>query len=149
VQKCMHRHWRAHWVQKTYCAIVEGFLPNQLGTIHLPLATDWPNRPRQHLNWVTGKASTTHWRKLPLGFTPNFPCSRLMLIPVTGRTHQLRVHLQSFAHPILGDRLYHPNASDSTSIRGLTSRLHLHASTLRFRHPITGKAICLIAQPPF
>lgn len=149
IQKRMHAYFRQRWVHKTYCALVSGHLAGDCGTINLPLATDWHNRPRQQLDWQQGKASVTHWRKQPLGFSSPTPCTRVLLTPVTGRTHQLRVHLMALSHPILGDRLYHPEATESTSTPGLTSRLHLHARTLQFNHPITGEHIVLDAPTPF
>jgi tRNA pseudouridine32 synthase/23S rRNA pseudouridine746 synthase len=149
MQKCMHKHFRQRWVHKTYCAIVSGHLAGQSGTIQLPLVTDWVNRPRQHLNWQAGKPSMTHWQKRALGFDTATPATRLSLTPVTGRTHQLRVHLLALGHPIVGDRLYHPEPTTSVETLGLKNRLHLHASALSFRHPLTGEQIDLQVPTPF
>lgn len=149
VQKQMHAYFRQRWVHKTYSALVSGELPGTGGTIHLPLAADWAHKPRQKLDWQQGKASLTHWRKEHLGFDAKTPCTRVSLTPITGRTHQLRVHLMALGHPILGDRLYHSAASESTQSLGLQARLHLHACALTFYHPVTGSKIKLTSPTPF
>ena len=141
-------------VFKRYQAIVTGELPNpQPGngwnTIDLPLLLDWPNRPRSTVNHQNGKPSVTHWR-LAGAETPNAPAAdagittRVELEPVTGRSHQLRVHLQAIGHPILGDALYadpsHASAAD---------RLMLHAQTLAFPHPAADETLCFESTCPF
>jgi tRNA pseudouridine32 synthase / 23S rRNA pseudouridine746 synthase len=101
---------------------------------------DWPNRPRQHVNHEAGRPSQTDWRVVrhdPDGTT------RVRLYPLTGRSHQLRVHCQSLGHPILGDALY------ATGPARDAPRLMLHAESLRFRHPETGKGIAFSVPPPF
>lgn len=103
-------------------------------TIALPIGLDWPNRPLRHIDHATGKPSTTRWRSLHYDAARN--TSRLQLEPLTGRSHQLRVHLQALGHPILGDALYAPAA-----IAASAPRLLLHASELGLRHPGTGKTI--------
>ena len=110
-------------VDKQYLALVAGLPAQDSGLIDLPLAADWPQRPRQQVDHALGKASQTRWQVLardePAG------CSRLLLTPLTGRTHQLRVHLAAIGHPILGDKLYAPaHAADASP------RLMLHASAL-------------------
>lgn len=110
-------------VHKRYEAVVTGLPGGAAGTIELPLAADWPRRPRQQVSHDGGKPSTTRWQLLshdvPAG------TSRLALWPITGRTHQLRVHLAAIGHPILGDALYAPSA-----VAAAAPRLLLHACEL-------------------
>ncbi len=115
-------------VHKRYLAVVDGRMPAALGIIDLPLITDWPNRPRQKVDFLQGKASLTGYRLL--SHCPSRDISRLALEPVTGRSHQLRVHLQYLGYPILGDRLYACEAS-----RAKAERLLLHAESLQLLHP--------------
>jgi tRNA pseudouridine32 synthase/23S rRNA pseudouridine746 synthase len=108
-------------VDKVYIAIVAGRLDGE-GLVDLPLAADWPNRPRQQVDAVQGKPSQTRWRALGAAG----PHTRVWLAPVTGRSHQLRVHLAALGHPILGDALYAP-----PDIAAASPRLLLHAAELR------------------
>jgi len=124
---------------KVYEAIVFGKLAAEKGHIDLPLRCDWPNRPRQEVH-SEGKASLTHWQRLE----HNHQTSRVRLIPHTGRSHQLRVHLASMGHPIIGDYFYaHEEAFN------LGERLHLHARELVINHPITNQRIRFVSEPPF
>ena len=125
-------------VHKRYVAVVHGRIDGDQGEIDLPLSADWPQRPRQKVDHEHGKPSLTRWRRLAdkAGDT-----SRLTLEPVTGRSHQLRVHLLAIGHPIVGDRLY--GCDDGAE------RLMLHACELRFTHPLDGRAIELHCEPPF
>jgi tRNA pseudouridine32 synthase/23S rRNA pseudouridine746 synthase len=108
-------------------AIVQGKLEPQSGEVNLPISVDWPNRPLRKIDTLSGKPSLTLYRKLAfLGET-----TRVELEPITGRTHQLRLHLASIGHPILGDALY----GEATS----APRLLLHAVSLSFFHPLTGE----------
>ena len=107
-------------VRKRYVAVVAGRLEGE-GLIDLPLAADWPNRPRQRVDPDRGKASQTHWRVLG----HEGAHTRVALEPLTGRTHQLRVHLAHLGHAILGDALYAPPEA-----AGASHRLLLHASEL-------------------
>lgn len=116
-------------VSKTYRAIVAGHVSSDGGSIALPLCLDWPNRPRQHVNWQRGKPALTHWTLERRGASS----SALEVQPITGRSHQLRVHLAAIGHPILGDPLY---ASEATA--SAAKRLMLHAQTLVFEHPASG-----------
>lgn len=125
-------------VHKRYVAIVEGQLEEDAGVIDSPLAADWPNRPRQMIDGANGKPSLTHWRVLVRAADS----TRLELIPVTGRSHQLRVHLLSIGHPIRGDYLYSSDPSRS-------DRLLLHASRLAFDHPASGQPCVYDSPPPF
>ena len=107
----------------------------------MPLIVDWPNRPRQMVDAATGKPSLTRYRVLSYDAASN--TSRVSLEPITGRTHQLRVHMAAVSHPILGDTLYGGNAD------GRTARLLLHAHTLNFRHPVSGESLSLVSDLPF
>ena len=126
-------------VHKRYQAVVWGLLAAQEGTwneINLPIAADWERRPLRVIDPALGKPSLTRWRLL--GHHPANGTSRIELEPVTGRTHQLRVHMAAVGHPILGDALYAP-----AEVQALAPRLLLHASHLAFAHPSTGDAVAL------
>ncbi len=132
-------------VRKRYVAVVAGRIAapdtaDGWGVIDLPVAADWPNRPRQVVDREGGKPSVTRWRLL--GHEAD--ASRLELEPLTGRTHQLRVHLQALGHPILGDSLYTPPAA-----RDATPRLLLHATELGFIHPGSAAPITVRSGAPF
>ena len=127
-------------VKKNYIAVVEGIVKQDQGEIDLPLITDWPNRPKQKIDHLKGKASTTYYTVLERNTNEN--CSRVSLAPITGRTHQLRVHMQSLGHPILGDNLYSNNPNTSP-------RLLLHANFLEFIHPISEQLISHTLDAPF
>lgn len=129
-------------VDKRYVAVVDGLVTTNSGSIDLPLAADWPNRPLQRVDHDHGKASITHWRVLERDATTQ--TTRLELRPVTGRSHQLRVHLQATGHVIVGDALYAP-----TEVRGRADRLLLHAQSLRFAHPVSGAAMHIESAMPF
>ena len=125
-------------VHKRYVAVVEGELAQDAGVVDAPLAADWPNRPRQMVNAQSGKPALTHWRVL----ARHAGCTRLELAPVTGRSHQLRVHLQFIGHPIRGDALYAPEPLQC-------DRLMLHATALEFAHPATGEPLQFNSDCPF
>jgi tRNA pseudouridine32 synthase / 23S rRNA pseudouridine746 synthase len=124
-------------VRKRYVAVVHGSPPSEQGEIDLPLQADWPNRPRQKVDLQQGRPSLTRYRVLAVDAAQSR--SRLALEPVTGRSHQLRVHLQAIGHPIVGDALY--GSADE--------RLLLHASELELAHPFGGQALHLRSEPPF
>ncbi|MBN8504061.1 MAG: RNA pseudouridine synthase [Burkholderiales bacterium] len=105
-------------VSKRYQALVWGELTEAEGLIDLPLAADWPNRPRQRVCFDGGRPSQTRWRRGTMGDGQ----TRLLLEPLTGRSHQLRVHLLAIGHPIVGDTLYDPDRH--------APRLMLHAQDL-------------------
>ena len=128
-------------VDKRYLAVVEGRLPASSGDIDLPLNADWPNRPRQKIDLLAGKPSLTRYRVL--SHDPAAGTSRLALSPETGRSHQLRVHLQALGHPIVGDALY------GTRVAGKEQRLLLHADHLAFVHPASGAPMCFCCTAPF
>jgi tRNA pseudouridine32 synthase/23S rRNA pseudouridine746 synthase len=144
-QRELSRAFAAREVNKRYLAVVAGRLeapPEDWGTIDLPIIVDWPNRPLRIVDRQRGKPSTTRWRVL--GHAASGSVTRLELEPVTGRSHQLRVHLREFGHPILGDALYAPPA-----VQALAGRLLLHACSLRFAHPVTAEALAFECPAPF
>ena len=108
--------------------------------IDLPLMPDWPRRPRSKVDHAQGKPSRTRWR--PLAHDPASRTTRVALLPITGRTHQLRVHLLAIGHPIVGDSLYGP-ADDGAA------RLMLHACALSLTHPQSGVALQWHSPAPF
>ena len=134
-------------VDKRYLAVVTGKLPAVSGEIDLPLSADWPNRPRQKVDHVAGKRSLT--RYLVLGHDPAVNTSRLTLVPETGRTHQLRVHLQALGHPIVGDLLYGEARYGGAASAASAHRLLLHAEQLAFAHPESGERYCFLCPAPF
>lgn len=115
-------------IDKKYIAVVDGKIKDRCGEINLPLMTDWPNRPKQKIDFESGKTSKTYY--MVLSYDEKNNSSRLELTPITGRTHQLRIHLQSLNHAILGDELY----ADDNVIKK-SERLLLHACHLSFPHP--------------
>ncbi len=141
-QRALSIHFAQREVAKTYVALVSGRPAEDEGEIDLPLAADWPARPKQKVDATHGKPSLTRYRVIGVDTERN--ATRLALVPVTGRSHQLRVHLLATGHPILGDALYAPDA-----VRDLAPRLLLHASQLRFVHPATGEAMAFESAVPF
>lgn len=129
-------------VDKRYVAVVAGCIASESGRIELSIAVDWPNRPLRRIDAEGGQVALTRWRVLARDAAGD--TSRLELDPETGRTHQLRVHLQAIGHPILGDALYAP-----PTVQARSPRLLLHASELAFNHPQTGQALRLVSPPPF
>jgi tRNA pseudouridine32 synthase/23S rRNA pseudouridine746 synthase len=126
-------------ISKRYIAVVAGRLEGQ-GEVDLPLITDWPNRPRQKIDHEIGKPSLTRWRAL----AHDGATTRVELEPVTGRSHQLRVHMMAIGHPILGDVFY-----ASADIEALSPRLLLHAERLSLPHPVSGEAMDFRSPAPF
>jgi tRNA pseudouridine32 synthase / 23S rRNA pseudouridine746 synthase len=182
MQRALSDAFASRTVEKRYAAIVVGELlmptttapallpvPHGWAEIDLPIALDWPNRPRRIIDAALGKPSVTRWRVLPgqsqavhatyttqeppssaetpagrPAFDRSAPFTRLELAPVTGRSHQLRVHLAALGHPILGDGLYAP-----PDVQARASRLLLHATGLVFAHPATGQTLCFSSATPF
>ncbi|MBO6790740.1 MAG: RluA family pseudouridine synthase [Dinoroseobacter sp.] len=126
-------------VKKTYVARVWGQLETKDGTVDAPLIVDWPNRPRQKIDWDTGKPAVTDWKVQRY----EDHATRVRLFPQTGRSHQLRVHMLSLGHPILGDPFY------ATGEALDAPRLMLHATELRLRHPEGGRGMRFVSKPPF
>ena len=124
--------------QKTYIARLQGPLAPDQGRVDLPLASDWAYRPRQKVD-PDGKPALTDWQVLDRSATE----TRVRLTPHTGRSHQLRVHMLSLGHPILGDQIY---AAETTSTH---PRLMLHAESLSLHHPVTGERVTFNAPVPF
>jgi tRNA pseudouridine32 synthase / 23S rRNA pseudouridine746 synthase len=139
-QRVLGLQFEERQTKKVYRARLWGRLEPKEGRVDLPLIVDWPNRPRQHVNHETGKPAQTDWRVLGYEDSGN---TRVRLYPLTGRSHQLRVHMQSLGHPILGDPLYAEGAARDFP------RLMLHAESLRFRHPESGKGMSFSAPCPF
>ena len=135
-------------VTKRYVAVVAGRLaltPDAVdgwSTIELPIAADWPRRPLRVIDHEHGRPSTTRWRVLAHDDASD--STRIELEPVTGRTHQLRVHLQALGHPILGDTLYAPQPVEDRA-----SRLLLHASQLALAHPASSEPLAFDSPPRF
>ncbi len=126
-------------VHKRYVAVVHGQPRDDAGEIALPLLADWPRRPRQKVDPLQGKPALTRWRVLARD--EGAGTARLALEPVTGRSHQLRVHLLSIGHPIVGDGLY--GAPDGAP------RMMLHAQSLELPHPRTAQRLSLCSRAPF
>ena len=144
IQRRLSQAFALREVHKTYEAIVAG-LPHISETWHdiqLPLIIDWPNRPRSKVDWEQGKPSHTQWRVKQL--LPLDNATRVELKPITGRTHQLRLHMMAIGHAILGDALY---ASPEELAKA--PRLLLHASELQLNHPVTAKWMVFESSVPF
>lgn len=125
--------------KKTYVARVWGQMSEKTGTVDLPLIVDWPNRPKQMVCHETGKQAQTDWRVIRSSAEE----TRVRLMPKTGRSHQLRVHMLALGHPILGDPFY------ATGKARDFPRLMLHSETLQFRHPDGGQGTRITAKAPF
>ncbi|MBO6633624.1 MAG: RNA pseudouridine synthase [Parvibaculum sp.] len=126
-------------IRKVYIARVSGCVRANAGTIDLPLATDWPNRPKQMVDKEKGRSALTEWEVI----AREADATRLRLFPLTGRSHQLRVHL-SIGHPILGDGFY----ADGKALAA-ADRLQLHAETITLHHPADGRIVTFVDDCPF
>lgn len=127
------RQFQERRVEKSYIAVVFGRVENDAGEIDLPIATDWENRPKQVICAKRGKQALTRYQVL----SREPDRSRILLRPVTGRSHQLRIHLRELGHPILGCDMY----AHDTAL-AMAPRLMLHATSLGFEHPATGRWLC-------
>jgi tRNA pseudouridine32 synthase/23S rRNA pseudouridine746 synthase len=125
---------------KSYVARVAGLIEQDSGLVDLPLATDWDNKPRQRVDYENGRPSQTEWSVMER----EADVTRVRLHPLTGRTHQLRVHMKAIGHVILGDAFYGDSASFAAA-----PRLQLHAAELGFTHPTTGEFMVFTAPTPF
>ncbi|MCW8936170.1 MAG: pseudouridine synthase [Gammaproteobacteria bacterium] len=132
-QKLMGKLFENKLISKEYFAKVHGVLKETSGIINQPLITDWINRPRQKIDYKQGKPSQTRYTLLSIIEGKN---SLVKLQPITGRSHQLRVHMSSLGHAILGDELY-----GTYQTRNESSRLLLHAENVSFIDPLTKKNI--------
>ena len=148
MQRLLGAQFEARTVDKQYVAVVDGCLVaptdglNAWQLIDLPIAVDWPRRPLRIIDAAGGKPSQTRWQVIKVNA---LACTtRVALAPITGRSHQLRVHMQAIGHPILGDSLYAPE-----SIQRKAGRLLLHAQALAFDHPATKKRLAFSSEPLF
>lgn len=150
-QRSLSMAFARRQVDKRYVAVVTGTLETPRssdgwGDIELPLAADWPRRPRQRIDPECGKPSHTRYRIVThdTAHDSAHGTTRVELQPLTGRTHQLRVHMMAIGHPIAGDALYAP-----AEVIALAPRLLLHASSLAFSHPTHGGRMVFTSTPPF
>ena len=127
---------------KYYIAVVDGIVEKDSGIIDLPMIADWPNRPKQKIDFEQGKKAVTEWEVMERDLDKQ--TTRLKLKPITGRSHQLRLHCFELGHPILGCNLYHKSGSETKA-----KRLLLHAASLTITHPKTGKVITVESPCPF
>ncbi len=137
----LKRQFREREPKKYYQALVWGHVEQDHGVVELPLICDWENRPRQKICFERGKRAVTFYDVLQR--YPN-NTTRVKLTPITGRSHQLRLHMLALGHPILGDKFYaHPQA------KALSPRLCLHAESLQIQHPISGETMVFTAPVGF
>jgi tRNA pseudouridine32 synthase/23S rRNA pseudouridine746 synthase len=139
-QRALNLAFEKRRVGKTYVALAAGHIAADRGEIDLPLAADWPARPRQKVDHDHGRPALTRWRVLER----HAAHTRVELTPLTGRSHQLRVHLAALGHPLLGDPLY-----ASPDVEAALPRLALHAHTLAFTHPRLGTPQVFTSPVPF
>ncbi|MFV8799110.1 bifunctional tRNA pseudouridine(32) synthase/23S rRNA pseudouridine(746) synthase RluA [Yersinia sp. LJYL362] len=137
----LKRQFREREPKKSYIARVWGHLAQDEGLIDLPLICDWPNRPKQKVCYETGKPSQTLYQVLSRDADGS---TRVKLSPITGRSHQLRVHMLAIGHPILGDGFYAPPEA-----KAMASRLQLHAQELCITHPEFGTVMHFKCEPEF
>lgn len=144
LNKAAHRHiskqFELRQTKKSYQAIIYGQPESDSGEINLPLICDWPNRPKQMIDFSRGKHALTRWQVM----SRHSATCKVTLTPITGRSHQLRVHMLSIGHPIIGDRLYAHSEALS-----LAKRLNLHAQYLSFLHPTKRKNITFHSEAEF
>ena len=143
-QRVLNLAFEQRRVDKRYTAVVTGLLAldGQWKEIDLPMLVDWPNRPKRTINHAEGQSALTRWRCTAVDAAAN--TSRVELEPVTGRTHQLRVHMQAIGHPMVGDTLYAP-----PEVQAQADRLLLHSGLLSFPHPVTGEVHEYTVAPAF
>jgi tRNA pseudouridine32 synthase/23S rRNA pseudouridine746 synthase len=139
-QRHLSRQFHDRLVEKTYFAVVRGCVERDAGQIDLPMRKDFEHPPRHRVDLAHGRSAFTRWRVC----RRQSDRTRVELTPLTGRSHQLRLHMQQLGHPILGDKLY----ADEEAL-ALADRLLLHATRLSFVHPSTGERMNLTAECPF
>ncbi len=127
---------------KVYIAELYGLLEPDSGTVDLPLICDWPNRPKQMVCHERGKQAMTNWEVLDRNYDRK--TTRIKLMPITGRSHQLRVHMVTLGYPILGDNIYAHDTAYTAS-----PRLMLHAEYLSINHPTTNEPLEFTCPAPF
>lgn len=157
----LSRQFHDRETAKTYIAVVAGLLEDDVGLVDLPMRKDLDDTPRQIIDHVHGRSAQTHWRVLDRSESPSpsrrgvrgegsslsdpsASTTRLELTPITGRSHQLRLHLKTIGHPILGDDLYAP-----ADIQAMADRLLLHALSLSIVHPSTAAPMTFTSPCPF
>ncbi len=138
------RQFEQRLTEKSYIARVYGELKDKEGSVDLPLICDWPNRPKQKVDHEHGKKSLTHYRVISIDERKGAISTLVELTPITGRSHQLRVHMLALGHPILGDRLYAHDKALTVS-----TRLQLHAQMLKVTHPVSGERLEFTSPCPF
>lgn len=152
MQRRLSQMFREREVEKRYVAVVLGKVAPSTGEVNLPIVADWPNRPLRKIDIESGKPSLTRYRVLGYENSVhpsihqgerNLVTTRVELEPVTGRTHQLRVHMAAIGHPVLGDTLYRKAAGANAE------RLLLHAGVLGFAHPLSEVPLAWVSEPPF
>ncbi len=143
MQAALSKLFETRAIHKRYEAVVDGHMAanSDWQLTDLPIALDWPNRPLRIIH-ADGKPSQTRWRALHYKADAN--TTRVELEPITGRSHQLRVHLKALGHPILGDALYAPAA-----VAARAARLQLHACELQCVHPASGEKMIFSSATPF
>lgn len=145
MQRALSMAFEQRVTDKRYEAVVHGLIAQDAGEIDLPLITDWPRRPRQMVCFERGKPSLTRFRVISRDEVVQR--TRVSLEPVTGRSHQLRVHLLALGHPIVGDELYAPHGPDLQA--GAPVRMYLHAAELGLPHPVSGEPMHWHSAVPF
>lgn len=149
-QRHLHKSFRDRKVSKLYQALLCAMPASCQGIVDLPLITDWPARPKQKIDYESGKAAQTCWSIAGQQTIQQQEFTLVNLRPITGRTHQLRVHMAACGHAILGDRLYAPVAFHSQPDGTAPfSRLYLHAYKIYLQHPLTRKSVSFHSTPVF
>ena len=145
MQRALSRLFHDRQVEKEYIAQVAGEVADQSGVIDIPMRGDPDNRPLQIVDYEQGKQAQTNWQLLGTEqLESGQKVSRLKLMPVTGRTHQLRLHCAMLGHPIIGDSLYNVDAE-----LGTVKRMMLHARKLNLKHPATDEELDIVCEPDF
>jgi len=140
VHRELSRQFQERETHKLYYAWVWGEVADDEGEVNLPLICDWPNRPLQMVDFEQGKQALTRWQKLKVEQGNTL----VKLLPHTGRSHQLRVHMQAMGHPILGDEFY-----AGPEVLAASDQLQLHAAELGFTHPLSSESLMFRCEPPF
>ena len=136
------KQFQARTIEKAYAAILHGHLVDDAGVIEYPIAKDREHFPLMKICYETGKRATSNYEVVERMLAPNR--TRVTFTPISGRTHQLRIHSREIGHPIIGCDLY---ATDEAFL--MADRLMLHATTIAFDHPVTGDRICGVSPCPF